>query len=383
MATFKLTRNGDVYTFDTQGGVRTDAGPLGHWATNTNNEIVVTPDAGARLTFPVGWRFNDSNQLLLLQEDGTEILNFGDEPPEYALRTNALVVQPGDSVSFKFELYPQWGLDSQNNLRVVIGDQESTLEGYVDDSSSRFIFWFKDEQSGGDSEYMLVFSGAWAQDASVKSSVALVFRGKVGGTSLQFTFKLAKAESYVDPAHNHLVLEYDTSKGRRRVELRGSLRISEKLGLTFTISEQRGIEGGVLVEQRQIRVACTFEFNRLSGNLELYVGAKRTPKSQKLTIGGAFQARLGSAGLDLVFTYEQERSLGGAPVVGTVALAVSGVFTWDHGRVTFSFERAGKRMKLDVTGQIEFEDTVSLDFGVTFESDQGRKRVKGFLGVSW
>ena len=230
---------------------------------------------------------------------------------------------------------------------------------------------------------MLVFNGAWEQDKSNKDAIQLVFKGKVAGTKLLFTFKLTKAESYVDPAHNHLVLEYDTSKGRRRVELRGSLRISEKFGLTFAISEQRGLEGGLVVEQREIKVATTFEFNRLSGRLELSVGTKRTAKSQKLTVGGAFQAQLGSAGLELTFAYEQERPLGAAPITASVAIAVGGVFTWEKGKISFSYERAGKRTKIDVTGQVDLGPAVGMEFGITIETDQGKKRVKGFLGISW
>jgi hypothetical protein len=382
MATFKLTKNGAEYELDTQGRVVAGTGQSGSWATSTKNQIVVTREAGAKLVFPVDWRFNDSNQLWLLQ-DGREVLNFGEEPPEFSMRGNALVVPPGDSISFTFSLYPRWKLDEKNNLVAALGEQESVIEGYVDDTSSRFLFWFEDEKSGMDGEYLLVFNGAWARDPGEKRQIQLVFKGKVEGANLPFAFKLNKAESYVDPAHNHLVLEFDTSKGRRRVELRGSLSISESFGLAFTVGEQRGIEGGVLVEQREIRAASTFELDKLSGTLEVYVGKKWTPEAQKLVIGGEFQARLGETGLDLTFSYEQSRLLGGLPVPATVAIAVGGVFTWDKGKIRFSFEQAGKRSSVEVTGQVELEDTVSLDFGVTFQTDQGRKRVKGFLGISW
>lgn len=384
MASFKLTAdNGVTYDLDTQGTASAGGQRVGTWTTDARNAIVITPTTGAATAAEAEWRFTDENHLTL-HDDSGELCDFGADAPAYALVGNALEVQPGDSVAFKFRLYPKWSLDSDNNLVFEVNGTQSTLKGYVDDSSSRFIFWFED-QSQALPEYMLVFQGRWDRAAGDKA-VNLVFRGQVTGTTHKFAFSLQKGDTYVDPASNHLVIEYQSSQGLKRVELRGSLSIIEKpgkkLGLSFAIAEQRGLEGGVLVESREIKVDTTFEFDRLTGQLQLYVGKVRTAASQKLTIGGTFEARLGTVGLEIGFLYQRQTFGGQPPITAVVSLAVNCAFTFKNGKILFTYLRAGKSQTFEVKGELVF-GKVGIDLGVVLTNDPGGRVVKGFLGISW
>jgi len=379
MATFNLTSSGKTYVISTDGSVSTTDGLFGNWSTNSANQIVIKKTGGSTsVKIDSDWKFNASNQLCL-QQGGQDVFNFasGGARPRYRMANNVLQIRPSADFSFEFTLHCKWELDGQINLKVTVGKAASTLDGWVDDKKSRFIYWFRDKQAVG-APYALEFSGAWERDHTTAQEVRLVFKYEAEGVKGAFSLP---SKAIVDAARNHLYLEYQKSGVTRRIEMRGSLEISDNFDLIFTISQQTNSAGGVVTKETRIEVETTFKFDNLSGSLELYVGKTVTATTQKLVIGGAFKISFGDNGLDLNFSYSKSAGIGQP---AAIAIAVGGSFTWNSGKgaLAFSYEKDGSKQTVTVQSNFLLGD-VRTEIGLNITKDGQQYGIYGFLGISW
>ena len=378
MARFTITSSGIVYSVDSNGTVSTADGKQGTWSTNAENKIVAKISGSSDVKLDVEWAFNASNQLCI-QNAGQILFNFtsGGIRPRYRLQENVLQVRPSGDFSFEFSLHCKWELDDKVNLKVTISKTTSVIDGWVDDKKSRFLYWFRDKQSAS-APFILEFAGAWERDASVPDAVQLVFNYTAEG--VKGVFKVP-SKALVDAARNQVYVEYEKNGVTRRIEMRGSVEISPNLDLVFTISRQTNSAGGVVTQETKIQVATTFQFENLSGTLELYVGKTVTPTTQKLTIGGAFKVSFGDKGLNLNFAYSKSSEIG---VSSTIALAINGKFTWNEGKNVLEFSYVKNGAQQTITLQSNFMlGNVRTELGLNVTKNGKQFGVYGFFGISW
>jgi hypothetical protein len=381
MAAFTVTSGSDSYNLGTDGSVSTAAGTVGTWSTNASSQVVVKKIDGSVLPpIEVAWQFNDNNQLCAAQS-GQPLFNFtaGGARPQFRLASNVLQVRPSNSVSFEFALHCKWSIDANVNLSVTIGTTISKLNGWVDDKKSRFIYWFRDKQSVS-APYALMFSGLWKRDTSVANEIHLKFDYVAEG--IQSSFVLP-AVAKVDKLSNQLYLEYSKEGMARSIALRGSVQVTSTMDLVFTISQQTTSDGGIITKQTDIQVAATFQFNNLSGNLELLVGKvnNAATHAQSIAIGGHFSTQMGANGLDINFNYQK---VSGSGVPTKVALALAGSFETDqNGKVVFSYRKDGTQQSLNLDWSDLTLGPVRAEGGLNVTQDGSEKGVYGFLGLSW
>ena len=65
--------------------------------------------------------------------------------PRYRLVKNVLMVDPDGDGDFEFALGCRWGMDGAGNLKLSISGGASILDGFIEDSRSRFRFQFYDK----------------------------------------------------------------------------------------------------------------------------------------------------------------------------------------------------------------------------------------------
>jgi len=394
MKPFQLTGlDGNTYTLnDADGSVIASSGdPVGTWSTDSTNTIIINkPDGTTITTINAKWSFN-ANQLCLADSAGNLVANFGLDNPEYSLLKNVLVVTPGDSATWTFSLYCKWSLDASNNLGVNFGSggTGSTITGYVQNSTTQFVFWFVDSSLALPTQQMLGFNGAWVQADAANDPLKLVFQGKVDDGSaggLPFKFSLANTTTTINPDTNNLELSYSDANGVHKMILQGSLAISSSAGITFSISDQTDDSGGVVVEKRDLKIAGTFDFSSGFTSLQFNVSQTIGGPSPSLTIGGAFQAQLGTTGLQINFTYQSSQcpTCGNGRISSTMTLAVNGTFTWSAGKIYFSYsDSAGNVRQFEVKAEIHF-GKIGIDTGILIKNDPIAGRcVTAFAGISW
>lgn len=374
MAKFTLTHNNTSHVFDTAGTM--DAG--GTWDVSPQGALVVQPPSpAAAVTVPVEWKFNGDNQLCLYS--GTKLVtNFHvGARPRLRLTNNQLQVRPNENLSFQFVVPFTWSLDANYDLKVTLGTATSVISGYANDKKSRLIYWFYDKKALGYAPYSLEFSGAWERDSAVADQIKLLFKFEVAGTPAQFSFPEA---FLVDKATNNLVLSYSKSSVVRRLELRAAVSIGRNFDVVFTIAQQTNAAGGIITKETTIAIAADFEFNSLTGGLELTVGRTKSPTAQKVVIGGTFKAKFASNGtLAIDFAYAKESNAGQS---STVTIATQATFTWANGTVSLSYTRNGAVSVL--AGQTNFMlGALSVHAGVNVTTNNGDRAVTMFLGLSW
>jgi hypothetical protein len=370
--------NATTWYLITDGSVAdsTQANRVGRWTTNDETHVVITPDSGEETVVEVAWRFNERNQLTLSQGD-TELIVFAgpDAHPSFYLAKNVLQVDPDGDGDFEFPLACVWGLNPDGSLQVSIRGVESKIDGFVEDGHSRlrYRFYDKDTEVFANS---LVFSGRWERTGD-KNKLQLRFRLDDQDLEHPDLPLVLPGDVRVDPKRNHLLFTYHSaSYGTRQLQFQGSLQLRPDWTLSFSIKDFTDASTGV--RKSRIDVATTFQWDRVEGGLELFVGKTATPTGQKLEIGGRLQAKIGTKGLDWTFAYLKDTT-GAKPVI-TVATAAK--FVWKDGEVWLSYERSGVVTKAQVTAKL-VKENFTLEGGVAIENDPQGRRLAGFLGVRW
>ncbi len=385
MRQFPIEVAGQMLQFDTDGRVLDSAAnDVGTWSTTPKNQLRLKKTAGGGTVDIDGivWAFNANNQLTISQ--GSRVAFTGrtinDSQPRFKLAGNRLVVDPDGDNNFEFELRCKFGLLPNGNLVLEIDGVQSTLDGYIEDSKSRFRFQFADKEISR-SPSSLVLAGQWERKAGAADNADNEIR-------LHFLLDDPKLEIAakpldlpgavkVDPTRNHLALDYKSaSNGRRHLQFMGSLEIKPGFTLVFKIDDVK--DGGV--RKSRIEVQTTFEWDVARGALSLYVGKTKGPNSQVVEVGGSLQVQLKNGELNWDFAYRKSTAPGG-PAVTTIATKL--VFKAKSGnRVEIEYVQDGKSKKLDITGKVVLEDA-TVQGGVQIINDPSGRRVKAFVGVSW
>ena len=186
MRQFALKAEGQSFNCDTDGRVLDSANVIGTWTTTPDNKIRIIRQVGGETEVPVQWRFNESNQLTLSQ-GGTVVFTAINTPqglPRYRLVKNALVVDPDGDGDFEFPLSCRWGMDAAGTLKVSISGIASTLDGFIEDSRSRFRYQFFDKQLANFPS-SLVFSGTWERITKGGDDKSIQLHFKLDDPSLE------------------------------------------------------------------------------------------------------------------------------------------------------------------------------------------------------
>lgn len=378
MRQFPIQVDGQVLHFDTDGrALDAAANIVGQWSTADNKLQFRPAGGGAASAVEVGWAFNDSNQLTISQ-NGVELFAIretADEMPRYRLVKNELVVDPDGDGDFEFHLGCQFGLNADGNLVLSIGGQESVLDGYIEDSKSRFRFQFFDKPNGLFPS-SLVLAGQWERKlAGGDQDIRLHFRLDDPALEIAAQPLDLPAAVKVDPTRNHLALVYQSkNNGERRLQFLGSFELKPGFTLVFRIDDVK--DGGV--RKSRIEVETNFEFDVAKGALSLFVGREKGPNSQVIEVGGTLQAKLKNGALDWTFAYR--KSTAGGQSVTTIATALQ--FVFDQNRISIAYQQDGKARKLDVTGKI-VKENFTLSGGVSIARDPQGRSLRAFVGVSF
>jgi hypothetical protein len=267
-------------------------------------------------------------------------------------------------------------MDATGNLKLSIGGVASTLDGFIEDSRSRFRFQFYDKALANFPS-SLVFSGAWERITKAGDDKTIQLHFKLDDPQLEdpaAPLNLPQAVR-VDPARNHLVLVYQSSSyGERRLEFQGTLEIKPNWTLSFKIADSK--EGGV--RKSRIDVETTFDWDHAQGKLVLYVGRQKRPGVQTIEVGGALQAKLKNGTVAWTFAYRN--STAGGQSVMTIATSVT--FTFQNNAIWIEYTQAGKSWKTNITAKVVQENFV-VSGGVEIAQDPQGRRLGAFIGVSF
>ena len=377
MSQFPLLVDGQVCSFDTDGRVLdTAANVVGSWDTTEDNLIRVTKAEGGTTDLAVDWLFNSANQLTI--GIGGNVLftvaNTVEGLPRFTLERNTMVVDPDGDGDFRFRLVCLFGMQPDGNLVVSINGKESVLDGFIEDSKSRFRFQFFDKTLPSFPN-SLVFTGQWERKPD-KEQIQLHFKlatpVEIAGKPLDLP-----AAVKVDPQSNHFALVYESaSHGRRRLQFLGSMEIRPGWKLLFRIDD---VQDGS-VRKSTIEVQANFEWDRGQGSLVLSVGRTKTATSQTIEIGGSLAVTLGQTG-ELTWNFAYRKSTaGGKPAVTTIATSLT--FVFKQGQIFIAYKQDGQMRQLDVTAKLVTTD-FTLAGGVQIRQDPQGRSIKGFIGVSF
>jgi len=356
MAAFSLTKDGQTFDFELNGDVQQGGNPVGKWSTTNDsaNQIVVTADNGTKTNFNVAWRFNGQNQLELL--NGAAVLfNFHSQSgvlPGYRMDDVALRIKPNRTQSFSFPLNGEWQLDDKFDMTVTFGTVSSTIDGFVEDDRSRFVYKFF-PKAGDVDIFSLVFPGAWTGKTE-DGKFVMTFTYKQNGVDK--TFKLPESVLF-DKSINQLVYDYEKNGVKRRLQFVGELKISPKFAITYKLDRQQSGTGKDLVAATTLTIGAKLDMDRFKSKLDLTFVLMKTDgvtPGVSLVIGGSFERNLSGSKLKLDFKYTFIKSDG---MVKTNAFSLSGQF----------------KLKDDLTLVFAFSnDVATRSLNISFAAEQFR-----------
>lgn len=335
MAVFTLTKDGNAFDFDTNGEVSRSGAKIGKWTTSNSddNQLVVTEDSGATTNFKPTWKFNPNNQLEIY--DGNNLLlNFHSQAnvlPFYKTDTAVLLVKPDKNKNFGFNLNGDWGMTPNHDLTITMGGVTSTIDGYVEDNRSRFIYKFF-PKAGTTDLYTLEFAGSWSSRTNDgKHLVKFTYTGKGGKTG---SFSLPEGVMF-DTSVNQLVYDYDKNGLTRRIQFAGQLKVGSNFVISYTLDRQKS-GGKDVVSSTSFSIQAKFDSTSFTGDLELVlIKNDGVTPGTKLVIGGNFAKDLGGSKLSLAFNYTYEKTDG---TVKQQTFTLSGSFKLkDNGSLSWVF----------------------------------------------
>lgn len=325
MAAFSLTNGEKTFDLESNGEVKRDGILIGKWSTTNDdtNQIVVTEDGGVKTNFRVAWRFNERNQLELLNGDAA-LFNFHGQSgvlPGYRLDDVTLRIKPDRTRSFSFPLNAAWKLDDKFDMTVTFGEVSSTIDGYVEDDRSRFVYKFF-PKAGEVDIFSLVFPGQW-NGKTEDGKYVMTFTYKRNGQD-EF-FKLPESTLF-DKSINQLVYDYEKNGVKRRLQFVGELKISSKFAITYKLDRQQTGAGKDLVASTTLAIGAKLDMDRFNSKLDLTFVLMKTDgvtPGVSLVIGGSFERNLNGSKLKLDFKYAFVKADG---VVKTNSFSLSGQF---------------------------------------------------------
>jgi hypothetical protein len=389
MATFKLTKDADVYEFDALGEVKKGGADFGAWTTNKSNQIVAKGAAGAPILFNVRWKFADgTNQLTLRSSDDKELFNFHKSGlrPFYAVSPKAVLqVFPDENGEFSFELRGQWDLNADHDLSFTIDGAKSVINGHVDDPKSRFTYFFFDKDG---TDFNLVFVGQWIQPRVDESGAKVEFQYATEDKNADNTPKMGAfalpGSLTIDRSLNQFVYDYDKDNKRRRIKFMGLLSVTKDFQLVYSLDRQTLEDGGVATKATEFRIGAVLSNDKLSGDLEFILKRTDTDKVSKSVVGlkGHFTTDVAGNQLQLGFAFLQVRE----GQVKTTTFAIEGKLILKNNLTAVSWEFAGKdnvkSLTLNIT-DVQLGDVTANARLVLTAANGKQKRVTFLLGINF
>lgn len=381
MATFQLKQGATTFDFDSAGTVSSNGVAAGTWNTNATNQIVLTDNNGNATNFDVTWAFNASNQLVVGQ-NGVDLLNFdtsADNRTFYDTKNAALQAFPDISSTFFFTLHGTWALTNDHKLQFTVNGTTSTINGFIQDPRGRFMYHFfnQDDQT---QESILGFVGQWTTAATANGDPTLTFTyTKEDGSTGTFTLPQSVA---INRTLNQLMYEYDKDDQTFRLQFQGFLSISPTFTITYAIDQQTSKQGAVQVASTTISLDAVFTGNDFTGDLELQLKKQDgTVSSTTVTIAGNFTAVLGSAQLQVGFSFNQVRS--GNTV--TTNFGFNGALQLSNiGQVQWQFQMNAQSITVSLAGQIQLQNGIRADGRLVLQSQNGTvKSITVMFGISF
>lgn len=381
MQTFALPIDGAQCTFDTD-GVVTDSSNhvLGKWTTTADNKIKVTKTVGGTVELAVDWGFNASNQLTI-SSGGMPLVALRNSPgnsPRFSLEKNVLVVDPDGDQDFRFQLQCKFGITPTGNLLIAFkGTAANELDGFLSDVRSRFRFEFKDKESPGVAN-ALVLSGEWLQDTKSANEIRMKFKLPDAAQSIDGKPLPLPAALKVNQDKNNLQLVYEKNGLERSIQFLGSVQIRKGWQLAFTVNyESNGASKKLLVT-----VDTTWDWDAAQGGAKLYVGKKKTASSQEIIVGGSFKHTMVKTGTTIGLDFEYAKSTAGG--TSAVSIAASVEFESKDSKIFVKFKKdtASNTQSLEITGKLQKDDFV-LSGGILITNEPKGKRIGVFLGITF
>jgi hypothetical protein len=382
MPGLQLTKNNDTYLLDQLGTVTINNAPGGKWKTDQGNKIVVTRNDNTTVPFDVTWEFNSDNQLVV--SAGGKQFNFSEVAgvvPRYETRNSVLVVTPNKDKPFSFELRGNWSLSENHDLTITINGKASTIDGFIHDPRSRFMFHFSNKKNLLQGS-VLGFVGTWSEFVDTDGKPRLKFTYKRDGQA-DAEFVLPQGVA-IDKTINQLMYEYDKNGKKRRIQLVGTLMISDDFTISYGLDRQTTGDGQQQVASTTFTFKAAFSKKNFTGDLDLaIVKQDGTVGNTKISISGQFTAVLGQTKLLAGFTFEQNRA--GNKV--TTTFGFSGKLEFKQGTIQWAFttdNTTTKTITLAINVDINIGDNAQIDARLNLAMENGQpKGVTFFLGVAF
>lgn len=383
MPGLQLSKNNDNFVLDPLGTVTINNAPGGKWKTDQTNKIVVTKNDNSTVSFDVTWEFNSDNQLVV--SAAGKKFNFNEVPgnvPRYETRDAVLVIRPNKNQPFSFELRGNWSLSETHDLTITINGKASTIDGFINDPRSRFMFHFSNKKALLQSS-VLGFVGTWSEFVDAGGQPRLKFVYKRDGQP-DGEFVLPKGIT-IDKTMNQLMYEYDKNGNKRRIQLVGTLMISDDFTISYGLDRQTSADGQQQVGSTTFTFNAAFKKNNFTGDLDLaIVKQDGTIGSTTISISGKFTAVMGSTTLLAGFTFEQNRA--GNKKTTTFGFSGKLQFNNNKGSIEWAFttdNTTTKTITLAINVDINV-GAVQLDARLNLTMEGGQtKGVTFFLGVGF
>ena len=383
MPGLQLSKNNDNFVIDPLGTVTINNAPGGKWKTDQTNKIVVTKNDNTTVSFDVTWEFNTDNQLVV--SAAGKKFNFSEVPgnvPRYETRNAVLFVRPNKNQPFTFELRGDWSLSETHDLTITINGKPSTIDGFINDPRSRFMFHFSNKKALLQSS-ILGFVGTWSEFVDADGKPRLKFAYKRDGQP-DGEFVLPKGIT-IDKSMNQLMYEYDKNGNKRRIQLVGTLMVSDDFTISYGLDRQTSSDGQTQVGSTTFTFNAAFTKNNFTGDLDLaIIKQDGTVGSTTISISGKFTAVIGSTSLLAGFTFDQNRA--GNKTTTTFGFSGKLQFNNNKGSIEWAFTTDNTTTKT-ITLAINVDITVGaaqIDARLNLTMEGGQtKGVTFFLGVGF
>ena len=382
MAGLQVTKNNETFLIEPLGIVSQNNTAVGKWKTDQANKIVVTKNDNTTLSFDVAWEFNPDNQLVV--SAGGKNFNFTEvtaNVPRYETRDAVLVVKPNKDQPFSFELRGDWALTDDHDLSIKINGKTSVIDGFVHDPRSRFMFHFSNKKNLLQGS-VLGFVGQWSEFVDESGQPRLKFSYQRAGQA-NGEFVLPKGV-VVDKSINQLMYEYDKDGKKRRIQLVGTLMISDDFQINYGLDRQTSADGQQQVANTTFIFNAAFKKNNFSGDLDLAIKKQDgSIGTTTISISGKFTAVLGTARLLAGFTFEQNR----AGNKTTTTFGFAGKLEFKQGSIQWAFSTSNtttKTITLAINVDINLSNNTQLDARLNLAMEHGQlKGITFFLGIAF
>ena len=382
MAGLQVTKNNETFLIEPLGTVSQNSNAVGRWKTDQANKIVLTKNDNTTLAFDVTWEFNSDNQLVV--SAAGKKFNFTEVPanvPRYETKDAVLVVKPNKDQQFSFELRGDWSLTKEHDLSITLNGKTSIIDGFVNDPRSRFMFHFSNKKNLLQGS-VLGFVGDWSEFVDDTGQPRLKFSYKRAGQA-NGEFVLPKG-IVVDKAINQLMYEYDKDGKKRRIQLVGTLLISDDFQINYGLDRQTTADGQQQVASTTFTFNAAFKKNNFTGDLDLAIKKQDgSIGTTTISISGKFTAVLGNTRLLAGFTFEQNR----AGNKTTTTFGFSGKLEFKQGSIQWAFatdNTTTKTITLAINVDINLSNHTQLDARLNLAMENGQlKGVTFFLGIAF